>query len=136
MKKFGPLLVVLVLAILLSGCGRGDVSKVKILNRSSEIYTDWEIRNAVEVAVQYFKSEFDDCALLEIGYAGDEKGVASLEWAERYGVDQVIILVSSFAVGPEGGNGTLNPNDTYNNWQWVLGRNNGGKWKHLTHGYG
>ena len=136
MKNIRPLLVVVALAVLLSGCGRGDVSNVKILKQSSDIYTDWEIRNAVEVAVQYFKSEFDGCKLLEIGYAGDDEGVAFHEWAEQYDVDQVIILVSAFEVGPEGGDGSLNPNDTYKNWQWVLGRTNGGRWKHLTHGYG
>ena len=84
---------------------------------------------------RYFEKEFDGCTLLEIGYVGDQDGKAFIERANQYGVDEVIILVSSFAVGPEGGDGSLNPNDTYRNWKWILGRTNGGQWRHLDHGY-
>ena len=136
MNKFILLLPVLILSLLLTGCGGGNVSGVKINDTVSKIYTERDINNAVEVAVRYFEKEFKGCTLLDIGYAGDEKGLAFIEWANRYGVDEVIILISSFEAGPEGGDGSLNPNDTYRNWQWVLGRTNGGKWKHLTHGYG
>ena len=136
MKKFIPLLIMLAISVFLSGCARGDVTKVNIIDRPSQIYSEKEIHKAVDVAVEYFKREFSGCTLLDIGYAGDEKGQAFIEWANQYDVDQVIILVSSFAVGPEGGDGSLNPNDTYGNWQWILGRTVGGQWKHLTHGYG
>ena len=136
MKKYIPFLIVMLLSVLLAGCGKGNVSGVKILELRSAIYTDWEIRDAVEVAVRSFENEFHDCRLLEIGYAGDEKGKAFVEWADQYDVDQVIILVSSFEAGPDGGDGSLNPNETYRNWQWILGRKNSGRWKLLTHGYG
>ena len=136
MRKFIPLLVMMILAVLLSACGKGDVSQVSVNRRYSQIYTEKEIDDAIRVAIGYFKDEFEGCRLLEIGYAGDERGEALVEWADRYGVDQVMILVSSFETGPGGGDGSLNPNDTYRNWQWILGRSNGGKWKHLTHGYG
>ena len=136
MKKFVPFLVMLVISLCLSGCARGDVSKVRVNGQLSNIYTDWEISRAVDVAVRYFEKEFDGCTLLEIGYVGDQDGKEFIERANQYGVDEVIILVSSFAVGPEGGDGSLNPNDTYRNWKWILGRTNGGQWKHLDHGYG
>lgn len=136
MKKFVPFLVMLVISLCLSGCARGDVSKVRVNGQLSVIYTDWEISKAVDVAVRYFEKEFDGCTLLEIGYVGDQDGKEFIERANQYGVDEVIILVSSFAVGPEGGDGSLNPNDTYRNWKWILGRTNGGQWKHLDHGYG
>ena len=135
MKKFVPFLVMLVISLCLSGCARGDVSKVRVNGQLSNIYTDWEISKAVDVAVRYFEKEFDGCTLLEIGYVGDQDGKAFIERANQYGVDEVIILVSSFAVGPEGGDGSLNPNDTYRNWKWILGRTNGGQWRHLDHGY-
>ena len=135
MKKFVPFLVMLVISLCLSGCARGDVSKVRVNGQLSVIYTDWEISKAVDVAVRYFEKEFDGCTLLEIGYVGDQDGKEFIERANQYGVDEVIILVSSFAVGPEGGDGSLNPNDTYRNWKWILGRTNGGQWRHLDHGY-
>lgn len=136
MRKFIPLLIMLILSLLLQGCSGGNVRNAVINNQYSAIYSHQEISRAVDVAMEYFEKEFDGCTLLEIGYVGDEQGKAFIEWANQYGVDEVIILVSSFSVGPEGGDGSLNPNDTYRNWKWVLGRTYGGQWKHLDHGYG
>ena len=44
--------------------------------------------------------------------------------------------VSSFDVDETGGDGSLNPNSTYDGWCWILVRNTGGRWKHVDHGYG
>ena len=49
--------------------------------------------------------------------------------------DEVIVLLSSFDVDSSGGDGSLNPNSTYDNWSWILVRTSGGKWKHVDHGY-
>ena len=136
MRKYIPLLLMMILALLVSACGKGTVSDVCIGRQYSGIYTQKEMDDAIQLAINYFRNEFEGCKLLEIAYVGDEGWKAFEEWADQYGVDQVIILVSSFETGPDGGDGSLNPNDTYKNWQWVLGRSNGGKWKHLTHGYG
>lgn len=57
------------------------------------------------------------------------------DFADRNGADDVIVLVSTFDVGASGGDGSLNPNDTYSNWKWILVRTTGGKWKHVDHGY-
>ena len=136
MRKYIPLLLMMILALLVSACGKGTVSDVCIGRQYSGIYTQKDVDDAIQLAINYFRNEFEGCKLLEIAYVGDEEWTAFEEWADQYGVDQVIILVSSFETGPDGGDGSLNPNDTYRNWQWVLGRSNGGKWKHLTHGYG
>ena len=47
-----------------------------------------------------------------------------------------MVLLSTFDVDSSGGDGSLIPNGTYENWQWVLGRNAGGEWEHRTRGYG
>lgn len=46
-----------------------------------------------------------------------------------------IALLSSFDVDSSGGDGSLNPNSTYNDWKWILVRTNGGQWQHVDHGY-
>lgn len=46
------------------------------------------------------------------------------------------MLVSAFDVDASGGDGSLNPNDTYEDWEWVLVRDKDGTWHHVTHGYG
>ena len=134
MKKFIALVLALVCAIGLVACG-GNTKNVKILDYSSEIYTDDEIKSAIDVTLDYFKKNFEDCSLIEITYLGDDELDGWQDFAERNNADDVMVLVSSFKVGASGGNGSLNPNDTYRNWKWILVRTNGGKWEHVDHGY-
>lgn len=71
----------------------------------------------------------------EIYYVGDETSSHYQDWADRNDVDEVIILLSSFDVDSSGGDGSLNPNSTYDDWMWILVRDKGGQWKHVDHGY-
>ena len=134
MKKLIALVLALICVIGLVACG-GNVKNVKITDYSSEIYSDAEIENAIDVAINYFKKNFEGCTLTEITYLGDDKLDNWQEFAERNNADDVMVLVSSFNVGASGGDGSLNPNSTYTNWKWILVRTNGGKWEHVDHGY-
>ena len=134
MKKLIALVLALVCVIGLVACG-GNVKNVKITDYSSEIYSDAEIENAINVAINYFEKNFEGCTLTEITYLGDDKLDNWQEFAERNNADDVMVLVSSFNVGASGGDGSLNPNSTYTNWKWVLVRTNDGKWEHVDHGY-
>jgi hypothetical protein len=136
MKKVICLLLLSALVLSFTACGQGNVVNVVINNQPSGIYSDSDIDAAVNCALGYFKDNFTGCCLLEIGYAGDGTREACKAWPQQYGVDEVIILESSFEVDANGGDGSLNPNSTYENWQWILGRSKDGTWKHLTHGYG
>ena len=42
------------------------------------------------------------------------------------GIDALVVI---------GGDGSLNPNSTYDNWDWIMGEKHGGKWEHIDHGY-
>ena len=134
MKKIIALFLTLVSLLSLVACG-GDVKNVKILDYSSEIYTDDEIKSAIDVTLDYFKKNFEDCSLIEITYLGDDELDGWQDFAERNNADDVMVLVSSFNVDASGGDGSLNPNSTYTNWKWILVRTNGGKWEHVDHGY-
>ena len=134
MKKLIALVLALVCVIGLVACG-GNVKNVKITDYSSEIYSDAEIENAIDVAINYFEKNFEGCTLTEITYLGDDDLANWQEFAERNNADDVLVLVSSFNVGASGGDGSLNPNSTYTNWKWVLVRTNDGKWEHVDHGY-
>lgn len=134
MKKIITLVLVLVCVMSLVGCG-GNAGKVKITEYTSEIYSDTEISDAIDVAIDYFKKEFDGCTLTEITYIGDDKNDDWREFADRNNATDVIVLVSSFDVDASGGDGSLNPNSTYTNWKWILVRTNSGKWMHVDHGY-
>ena len=134
MNKLIRIIVCMLLVLLTAGC-RGNVSDVKVLEYESDIYSEEEIEEAIEVVKKYFRSEFSGCTLTEITYAGDDKISSYEDWATRNDGDEVIVLISSFDVDASGGDGSLNPNSTYSNWSWILARRNGEKWQHVDHGY-
>ncbi|MDD6252356.1 MAG: hypothetical protein PUA85_06930 [Oscillospiraceae bacterium] len=134
MKKLIAMVLALVCVIGLVACG-GNTKNVRIIDYSSEMYSDAEIENAIDVVINYFEKNFEGCTLTEITYLGDDKLDDWQEFAERNNADDVMVLVSSFNVDASGGDGSLNPNSTYTNWEWILVRTNGGKWEHVDHGY-
>lgn len=116
--------------------GGGDVSNVSVVPVASDIYTEEEIQEAVDIIIRDFKKNWDGCTLTEIRYVGDEAAGNFQKLAEQYGGDQAIMLSSFFDVDASGGDGSLNPNYTYKNWGWTLVRDAGGRWRHVDHGYG
>ena len=135
MKKLVTLLLAVLLVLSLAGCGRIS-SSLEITCDTSQIYSKEDIYEAMDVVEDYFRREFDGCTLLSIGYLGDDKRSYMTGFAKQYNAAEVIVLVSDFETGPSGGDGSLNANDTYRNWKWVLAKNSNGAWEHKTHGYG
>lgn len=126
-----------IMLLLLTGCSKGNIDNVEIPDwKPSEIYTDDEIEAAFQTVKDYFSKEFDGCTLTKLYYPGDTFADEFSEWATQYGADEAIVIYSSFDVGSSGGDGSLEPNSTYEDWKWVLVRNANGKWEHITHGYG
>lgn len=134
MKKFLAVVLVLVGMLGLVACG-GNTKNVNITDYSSEIYSDAEIDSAIDVAIDYFEKYFDGCTLTEITYLGDDELDDFQEFAERNNADDVIVLISDFEVDASGGDGSLEPNSTYTDWNWILVRTDGGQWEHVDHGY-
>ena len=135
MKKiFVIILLIGVMVFGLCACG-GNVTNVEVEPYESELYTDKDIEAAIRVTKRYFKSQFSGCKLTKLYYAGDETSKEHTEWAERHDADEAIVFKSSFDVDSSGGDGSLNPNSTYSNWMWILVREEGGRWRHVDHGY-
>lgn len=133
MKKTVSVLVILALLFSFSACGK--VSDAETREVPSEMYTQADIDSAIKVIKREFLF-WNDCTLLEIYYAGDEMTEECQEWAERYDADEAIVLMSSFYVSEKADGGTgLNPGMTYDWWNWILVRTDGGKWKHVDHGF-
>ena len=135
MKRILCIVFALVLTLSLTACGGGDVGEVGIREVESTIYTSAEIGDGINTVLDYFQKEFDGCKLCELQYIGDEKNNDYLDFAVRNGADEVLVFTSTFDVDESGGDGSLNPNDTYKNWKWILVRANGGEWEHVDHGY-
>ena len=115
----------------------GDISHVNRTIPQSEIYSEQDIADAMDIVEKTFKSNFDGCTLTDLWYDEDKSASSSDEWAAQYHADEAIVLLSNFNVDSSGGDGSLNPNSTYTNWYWILVRDQGSDtWKLGTWGYG
>lgn len=136
MRKIAQVMAVAVIvAILLAGCLGGDVSNVQRVVGESQIFNKGEINAAMSEVIRFFGREFDGCYLLELKYDEKCSVASSKEWVEQYGADEGIVLYATFYVGDTGGDGSLEPNSTYKNYQWVLTRSGVTGWKLQTWGY-
>lgn len=135
MKKIIAMLLAMALVFVLGACGGGNVKNAKTHEVPSELYTQQEINAAIEQIKAEFAHNWKGCTLTEIYYAGDKASTDHQEWAQRHNADETLVLLSSFDVAPFGADITLNPGDTYPNWNWILVRNKGGAWRHVDHGY-
>ena len=137
MKKILCILLCVILGSGISACGDngGNVDAVKIIEAESDQYSTDDINSAIDTIVKEFDDNWDGCTLTEIYYAGDEYSSNYQDWADRNDADEVIVLLSSFDVDSSGGDGSLNPDSTYDNWMWILVRNKDGEWKHVDHGF-
>lgn len=133
MKRLTSLVCGIFLALGLCACG-GDAGDVETHKVASELYTQEEITAAIDTIKTEFK-DWKGCTLKELYYAGDEVSQDHQDWADRNNADEALVLLSSFDVDESGGNGSLNPNSTYDDWMWILVRSDGGQWKHVDHGY-
>lgn len=124
------------LVLCLSGCGKGgNIDSVKTHAVPSKMYSEEDIDAAIGVVEEEFAKSWSGCTLTEIYYAGDEASRDHQDWAARNHADEVLVLLSSFDVDASGGNGSLNPNSTYDDWNWILVRTDGGPWQEVDHGY-
>ena len=134
MKKIKVLLSLMLCAALLTACGGGDVRNVERNPGESQLYSDGEINSAMNEVLDFFQKEFDGCTMTEIRYDEEKYAERQRMESEDHG-REVIVLLTDFTVDSSGGDGSLNPNSTYRNYQWTLTRTLFG-WKLQDWGYG
>ena len=143
MKKLICILLSVTVLFLMSACNvqlnkSGNVKSVKIEEwEVSKLYSDDEIKATIKASEDYFEKEFGGCTLTKITYAGDNVSLNETAYRKDNGsdYDKVIVLLSSFDTDSFGGDGSLNPNSTYDNWNWIMGKKQGDKWEHIDHDY-
>ena len=133
MKKLTAIILSLVFALSLVGCSEGTNNLEIIEWTPSEMYTDEEIKAAIDTVCSDFR-HWGGCSLDTITYAGDEVSAAHIEWATRLKLDQSLVLISSFSTNIFAEPG-LEKNETYDNYKWILVRKEGTDWSHVDHGY-
>ena len=115
----------------------GDINNVKRTIPHSEIYSEQDISEAMDLVEEQFNSGFRGCTLTALWYTEDAGIYSTAEWAAQYHKDEAIVLLSTFNVDSSGGDGTLDPNSTYTDWEWILVRDKGSStWELSSWGYG
>ena len=134
MKGICNFLTVLLILLLLTGCGGGDVSEVGRQIGTCERFSEGQVDAAMDVVEAFFRREYDGCKLLRLEYDEEETRKEAHAWSENYGAD-AIVLISDFYVDDSGRMVTLEPDSTYRNYKWILTRTVLG-WELRTWGYG
>lgn len=122
------LIGVLIFGLLFSSCYQNnkESSNVEVNISESSKFSKEKIQEAVNCVKDKF-SEFKGCTLTKIWY--DEKksdsfikGYMTSGKGSQNGVskENVIVLLSEFKVDSAGGDGSLEPNSTYSDWNWIL----------------
>lgn len=143
MKKvivsFGIILVLISIVLYNQG---GKTNNVQVSIGKSNKFSEKEINNAINCVKKKFKS-FNGCTLTKLWYDEEKSdkfivGYLTNGKGSENGVkaENVIVLLSNFNVDSSGGDGSLNPNSTYSNWNWILIRDSKtGKWEVDDWGY-
>ena len=132
MKKL--ISIILLCALTLSFTSCGTLNFVDIEEFSSEIYTDRDIADAMEVVLEEFQGK-KDRILLKLSYAGDAELADYKDWADRNGADDVIVFLTDYYVSFFSDTPTQNTASEYENWKFILVRTNGGEWEIVDQGY-
>lgn len=130
MKKITAIVLLMAMVFSLAGCG----NSVSIGAFSSKYFNGDDYDAAVQEVMTYFKG-FEGCTMKKIGYAGDEAVKAEAE-SRGLAPEQVMVLVSTFTTDGENHENGLEPNNTYEDYKWILTRNSSAElWEHKDHGY-
>ncbi len=100
---------------------KGNTSNVNRVVGYSALYGDESINKAFDVIEKKFADEFEGCELIELRYDDEVENKFAEAIQEYYeNKQELIVVISSFRTDAKGGDGSLNPNETYENWQWHL----------------
>lgn len=132
-------LVILILAAVLVLTGnRGNVSNVNRVVGYSALYGENSINEAFDVIEKKFAKDFEGCTLTELRYDKDVENrfAEEIEKYHKENNQELIVVLLTFDTDEKGGDGEVNPNATYTNWQWHLVKTKDKKnWEIISWGY-
>lgn len=137
MKKMTAivLVLVLILSFALTGCGPKNAERTI---GYSALYSEELINEAFNIIEKEFTKSFKGCTLKELRYDDAVENRFAEEIARYATVEnkELIVVLSTFETDSKGGDGSLNPNETYTDWQWRLVRTENMKsWELVDWGY-
>ncbi|MBQ4140023.1 MAG: hypothetical protein IJD70_01690 [Clostridia bacterium] len=134
-RKFLSLFLLCAIVLSLSSCSHAVVSFVEIPEYSSDVYSDEDIEAAINIVKQNIAEIEDRWTLLELSYIGDEWLDSYQDWADRNDADEVIVILSDFYISYFSDNPTMGAGQKYEDFNWILVRNEGEEWRIVDRGY-
>lgn len=134
MSKFT---IFLLITTCICGCSQpANVSDINIQISSSNYYSTDEIKVAMNVVIESFKStDFDNCTLTDLWYNEDEVLNQQLELLKQDNNRQVIVLYSNFKTGLLSNENPLSSNTGYNQYKWILEKKTNEDWSLIDSGF-
>lgn len=126
MKRVILLIIMLVLAISLVAC-KEDIQKDDVITDAgkSTKFNEKEINEAIGTVKNEF--DFEGCTLKKVWYEQENSDYATSGYlgsgrGSINGVkpENVIVLFTEFDVDSSGGDGSFEPDSTYDDWQFIL----------------
>ena len=119
----GALIIFGTIAAALFSSG-GDTKSVQRIAAPTSLYGEADISSAFDAIEATFASDFTGCTLKELRYNGEiEKTFLDDELDRKQtGAEDRIIVLSTFTTNWRSTNEGFSPNETYEDWQWILTR--------------
>lgn len=119
----GALIIFGTIAAALFSSG-GDTKSVQRIAAPTSLYGEADISSAFDAVEATFASDFTGCTLKELRYNGEiEKTFLDDELdRNQAGAEDRIIVLSTFTTNWRSTNEGFSPNETYEDWQWILTR--------------
>lgn len=118
-----------------------DDVEVKVdWNGSSETYSDDELQAAVDTIMDTVNNKWDvKVEMRELAYQWDEESASQSSYCKELNseVDECVVFKSRFYIPEQDAvmAWAFEPNTIIADYEWYLGRSNGGKWSVLTSGF-
>ena len=111
-----------VAAVLVLTGNRGNISNVNRVGGYSALYDENSINEAFDIIEKKFAKDFEGCTLTELRYDEDVENrfAEEIEKYRKENNQELIVVLLTFDTDEKGGDGGVNPNATYTNWQWHL----------------
>ncbi|MBR4727179.1 MAG: hypothetical protein IK080_04750 [Clostridia bacterium] len=140
MKKAICVFLLICMAFAFAGCAQAcKTDNAKIDLGESERYTVADRQAAVDYIVTRLFHNNVVKELYAVRYAGDARSQEEQAYyvdTEQLAFDEIIVFLTDFRTARGLDAGSLNPNENYTDYAYILGRETGGDWEFVTGGYG
>jgi len=107
---------------------------------TSDIYTQEDMEAAVAAIMNAFENEWEvKCEMHKLAYAGDERSqqeLPNVQLRSEAPYAQALVMLSDFHTPANSGEAmAFEPDYEYTDYNWILGRTEGGEWTVIDWGY-